>query len=122
MLLENAKASPAELAPKIENYLAKVLGSTVALAAPQSVSQLPFYLRDRYAFLVGQIAGRQCLFMIASSSERESASNIEKHVSQAQVPFPEAIVVVVFEFLDSRTRANLISHHLDFVVPGNQMF
>jgi DNA-binding MarR family transcriptional regulator len=105
----------------IVGYLEKVLGSRLILAKPPKVSHIPFFLRDRYAFLEARVVERSCLFMVARD-KAEPVVSIEKHIRQIQHAFPGLLVIAVFKFLDARTRSAFVAHHINFLVPENQMF
>lgn len=104
-----------------ERYLHDALGIPMAIAPWREEERLPIFLRDRYAFLLGQILDCPCLFMVDKGEEEEAPAVVGKHMEQVRAKCQNP-VVYVRNCITSYNRKRLVEHRVPFIVPGNQMY
>jgi hypothetical protein len=109
------------LAGNITRYLNQTLGEHVTLRPWDWTDRLPLFLRDRYAFVEGDLFECPLLFMVAQTTEEETPATIRKHITQLQKKV-ERPVVYVREHITTYNRRRLIEHRVPLVVPDKQMY
>ena len=104
-----------------ERYLRDALGIPMVITPWREEERLPIFLRDRYAFLLGQILNCPCIFMVDKGEEEEAPAVVGKHMEQVRAKCQNP-VVYVRNCITSYNRKRLVEHRIPFIVPGNQMY
>lgn len=101
-------------------YIENILGLKVSQHRWEEMSQMPFYLQDRYNIQRATIGAVSALFLFPKA-ELEHISALQKHIDRIQKEAHLPIAVVLPEI--SRYRRNaLIEAKIAFVVPGKQLY
>jgi len=106
---------------KLEQYLRETLGIAATSYPWENESGLPQYFRERYRFLKINILGIECVFMIDTGEEEQTAAIIGKQLDQVRARH-NSNVVYVRRAVTSYKRKRLIEQKIPFLVPGNQMY
>lgn len=114
--------APDALIARTGAYVEEVLGMPLELAPTHAAENLPFYLRDRYAFFEGDLLGRRCLFLLpADTDELEAPAALAKQF-QRVANQTSATVVLLLPSLAAYNRKRLIAQRVNFIVVGAQLF
>lgn len=101
-------------------YIENILGLKVSQHRWEEMSQMPFYLQDRYDIQRANIGEVSALFLFPKA-ELEHIAALQKHIDRIQKEAHLPIAVVLPEI--SRYRRNaLIEAKIAFVVPGKQLY
>ncbi|MCU1735738.1 MULTISPECIES: hypothetical protein [unclassified Pseudomonas] len=111
----------------IRLYVGSLLNAEVQLKTA-SVAKLPFHIRDTYTLAdltlrLGSKSGPSLSMLLLLSREDAypGAVTLRKHIQQVQKA-TDKVVVYACKSLSSADRRSLITHHLNFIQPGSQMF
>ena len=104
-----------------KRYLKDALGISVKPRKWPAAGQLPFFLRNLYAFFQATILNTPCLVMVCKGDEEQTPATISKHMDQIQKKW-EHPIIYVHRRVSRYNRKRLIEHKAPFVVPGNQMY
>ncbi len=106
---------------KLKRYLKEALGVDVQLNPWHDEENLPFYLRNLYAFFELKVLSLPCLAMMVKEETEQTPATIEKHMSQVQLRWHHGVIYVRSR-MTAYHRKRLIEHKIPFIVPGNQMY
>jgi DNA-binding transcriptional regulator YhcF (GntR family) len=110
-----------DLQVQLEQYLRDALGIPMLITPWKKGERLPVFLRERYAFLLGQVLDCPCLFMVDKREHEEAPAIIAKHMEQVRPKYSQP-VVYVRNHVTAYNRKRLVEHQIPFIVPGNQMY
>lgn len=99
----------------------EMLGIFVKPEDWRAADQLPFFLRNLYAFFQVTILNTPCLVMVCKGEEEQTPATIRKHMDQVQ-KYWEHPIIYVHRKVTGYNRKRLIEHKVPFVIPGNQMY
>ena len=102
------------------DYLKNILGVDIAIAAWNMAESLPAYLRNGREYDILTIEGQDYL-LIKTSDNRFQLSGFLKQRGKLPDFLPEQMILC-FPRLDSHQRKALIENHVQFIVPGNQIY
>lgn len=105
---------------EIERYLMETLGLQVSIAPWPEASALPFYLQDAYEFAALELLGHRYVLLWTRDAE-PGASELRKRLDKLAELTGVTGVVVAHE-MSSYQRKRLITQHVPFIVPGNQLY
>ena len=105
----------------LSRYLRDTLGIETAPTPWRCAENLPFHLRDTYAFHEVQLLDVPCLLMHDRGDISQSPASIRKHLDLVGDAWPGGIVYVRDTFT-AYNRRRLIEHKVPFIIPGNQMY
>lgn len=105
---------------EIERYLMDTLGLKVSIAPWPEASELPFYLQDAYEFAAMEVLGHIYVLLMARDTE-QGASELRKRLDKL-AELTGATGVFVAQAMNSYQRKRLITQHVPFIVPGNQLY
>jgi DNA-binding MarR family transcriptional regulator len=103
-------------------YVDHVLQTPLIVNGPAATAKLPAFLTQRYRLVQGEILGRPCILMLVAGTHDDTPATIAKHYDLLRRQSPERAVILVAERLSNHNRHRLISHHVPFIIPGNQLF
>lgn len=121
-MLDNHTTVRDALMRTLRDYVEQVLQTPLEFLEDIEGKHVPAFLTHRYDLAAGKILGRQCVFMLSDSLESDTPATISKHQDALQRHFPDSMIVFVTDRLPTHNRHRLISHHVAFIVPGNQLF
>ena len=104
-----------------KRYLKEALGINVQPKKWKEMENLPFFLRNLYAFFEVSILEASCLAMVAKEETEQTPATIRKHIFQVQKKWNHEVIYVKPK-VTAYNRKRLVEHKLPFVVPGNQMY
>ncbi len=104
-----------------ERYIKETLDIIVQPKDWKGAVNLPFFLRNIYAFFQVTILDTSCLAIAAKDEVGQTPATIHKHIVQVQKKWDHEIIYV-HPKITAYNRKRLIEHKLPFVVPGNQMY
>ena len=105
----------------LKSYLETISGFSPHLQVVET-TQLPLFLRNRFAFYSADLFGRPwCLALEDASWDTGSAGEYEKQAAILR-PLLKAPVVFILSALPSNTRNRMVQKGIPFIVPGNQAF
>ena len=104
-----------------ERYLNETLDITVKTQPWEGEGNLPFFLRNMYAFFQVSVLNTRCLVMAPRKEAEQTPSTVRKHKLQVQKKWGYAVLYVSRK-ISAYNRKRLIEHKVPFVVPGNQMY
>lgn len=116
------RSAQIQLIRRTEAYLAAVLGTALHINASTAERSLPFHIGDQYGFFEGPLASQPCLFLVVKAEIPAPPVALEKQLNTIRDKYPARPILLVLAALDSRSRARLISHQIDFVVPDAQLY
>lgn len=102
------------------SYLQEALGVDVTSSIWENAKTLPPYLKSGREYHVLTIAGQEYLLIQTDSSKFKIGSFL-KQCSKFSDFRPEQMILC-FPKLDSRQRKALIENHIQFIVPGSQIY
>ena len=104
-------------------YLEEVLGIPVTAnpMAKSSQAQLPMYVIEKFNLYNINLIDKDVVFAELKNEEGLSILQIEKQLQQINKQLNK-IVVVVLENIQAYNRKRLIEKHINFIVPGKQMY
>lgn len=105
---------------EIERYLMETLGLKVSIAPWPGASGLPFYLQDAYEFAAMEVLGRSYVLLMARDAE-PGTGELRKRLDKL-AELSGATGVFVAQAMSSYQRKRLITQHVPFIVPGNQLY
>lgn len=105
---------------EIERYLMETLGLKVSIAPWPEASGLPFYLQDAYEFAAMAVLGHSYVLLMPRDAE-QGASELRKRLDKL-TELTGVTGVFVAEAMSSYQRKRLITQHVPFIVPGNQLY
>lgn len=105
---------------EIERYLMEILGLKVGITAWPEASSLPFYLQDAYEFAAMEVLGHSYVLLMARDAE-PGAGELRKRLDKL-AELSGATGVFVAQAMNSYQRKRLITQHVPFIVPGNQLY
>lgn len=109
------------LAQEAQAYVRQVLDLPLTLRVAPSLSNLPYFLADRYVLLEGDLLGAPCVFMAAQAAYLETPAVVAKHWRQVRDSVEQPVILLV-DAVSAHNRARLIEQRVPFVVPGNQLY
>ncbi len=104
-----------------ERHLKETLNITVETKKWEDDENLPFFLRDLYAFYQVFLLDTPCLLMVAWDEEEQTPATIRKQMLQVQAKW-DGEVIYLRSSVSAYNRKRLIEQKVPFVVPGNQMY
>ncbi|MDD5198402.1 MAG: hypothetical protein PHC88_01240 [Terrimicrobiaceae bacterium] len=111
----------ASIIQQLRNYVETVSGATLELR-PLEVSQIPLFLRNRYAFHSAALFGRAWSLAVEDASwDPGSPAEYGKQAEILQ-PHLKAPIAFVLSALPSHARNRMVQKGIPFIVPGNQAF
>lgn len=104
-------------------YLDEVLGIPVTASpmAKSSQGQLPMYVIEKFNLYNINLIDKDVVFAELKNEEGLSILQIGKQLQQINKQLNK-IVVVVLENIQAYNRKRLIEKHINFIVPGKQMY
>jgi len=122
MLEKTNNQAEGTFAGTLERYLGDTLHDhSIKVKRFGRVASLPTFLERTYKFYESQIAGRRCIFIVASENTAPP-SELAKHVGTIRSALDDATIILAVPSLSAHNRSRLIAHGISFVVPGNQLF
>jgi DNA-binding MarR family transcriptional regulator len=109
------------LLDKFKCYLREVLGIAVRISDWPGRRNLPFFLRDRYAFLTSEILGSPCLLIIPKEESNQTPATVKKQIVNLREKW-DGEIIYVRRNISSYNRKRLIEQGVAFVIPGNQLY
>jgi len=119
------QSNMANLQDDAKAYIESVLGLRACLK--NVLLKVPFYLRDTYGIfeLTTHLTSESALVMIllvpTQQSEYPGVVQLQKQLAQLRKA-TEGVIVCVYNTLTPHDRRSLITHRLNFIQPGFQMF
>ena len=109
-----------DLYSSFSKYLSEVLGCNPEIDRKSPIHGVPYYILDRYKVSKARILNEEFVIITDNNGEN-TPDNIRKHIKTItdKTGFP---AVYLHRALSSFNRKRLINYHVNFVVPGNQMF
>ncbi|WP_040855933.1 MarR family transcriptional regulator [Thiorhodovibrio frisius] len=104
------------------SHVEHVLQAPLIVDGPAASAKLPAFLTQRYVLVEGEILGRPCILMLGTRLHDDTPATIAKHRDVIRRQSPGRVVILVIERLSNHNRHRLISQHVPFIVPGNQLF
>ncbi|WP_174511307.1 MarR family transcriptional regulator [Methylocella tundrae] len=104
------------------SYVEHVLQTPLIVDGPAASAKLPAFLTQRYVLVDGEILGRPCILMLGTGLHDDTPATIAKHRDLLRRQSRGRAVILVTERLSNHNRHRLISQHVPFIVPGNQLF
>lgn len=105
----------------LKNYLCETLGLQIKLNPWVGKKHLPFFLKDLYALYSASLLDQLCILVVALQSDGTAPGTIHKHLEQieqkAKIP-----CVYVSKSSSSYDCKRLIELHVQFVIPGKQIY
>jgi hypothetical protein len=108
---------------KLKKYIEEVIGEVI-LPNPIRVNQLgslPLYLTENYKFYDAILLGKSLILAQQKVFDEISIHQLSKHQELLRKNI-EKPVVFVFENIEAYNRKRLIEKHINFIVPGKQLF
>ncbi len=68
----------------LKNYINELLSLQVSVEKWDGADQLPFYLRNLYAYYQTVLLNHPCLLMIAKTVPGETPATVQKHLTQVK--------------------------------------
>jgi DNA-binding MarR family transcriptional regulator len=104
-------------------YLNEVLGIYVTAnpIAKSNLGQLPIYVIETFKLYNISLFNKEVVFAELKNDESFSVHQIDKQLQQINKQLNK-IVVVVLENIQAYNRKRLIEKHVNFIVPGKQMY
>lgn len=121
-MLSRSTDSEKALLAAATSYVAHVLQTPLIVDGTVGRAKLPAFLTERYTLVEGEILGRPCILMLATGNHNDTPAMIAKHCDLLRRQSPGQAVILVTERLSNHNRHRLISQHVPFIVPGNQLF
>jgi hypothetical protein len=103
-------------------YVHTILDASLVVETREHDGGFPPFLEERYVFLAARIFDRRCLLMMPRQGSADTPATIAKHRDQVRKYMKAGIVILVTRALSNHNRHRLISHHVPFIVPGNQFY
>ena len=110
-----------ELESRLKRHLKEVLSVEIDTRPWEGEGSLPFYLREAYVFLSGNVLNAPCLFMFDRGTQPITPAAIRKHLFEVGKRW-EGDLIYVAASVDSARRKQLIYQKVAFVIPGNQVY
>lgn len=110
-----------ELLQNFERHLRETLSLSVTPKKWAEANNLPFFLKDQYAFFQVSLLDTPCLLMVTRDKEEQPPATIRKQMLQVRGKW-SGEVVYVCPSATAYNRKRLIEQKVSFVVPGNQMY
>lgn len=104
------------------SYVEHVLQTPLIVDGPAASEKLPAFLTQRYGLFEGEILDQPCILMLGTGFHDDTPATIAKHRDLLRRQSPGWAVIFVTERLSNHNRHRLISQHVPFIVPGNQLF
>ncbi|VFU17735.1 conserved protein of unknown function (plasmid) [Methylocella tundrae] len=121
-MLSRLTDSEKTLLASAASYVEHVLQTPLIVDGPAASAKLPAFLTQRYVLVDGEILGRPCILMLGTGLHDDTPATIAKHRDLLRRQSPGRAVILVTERLSNHNRHRLISQHVPFIVPGNQLF
>jgi DNA-binding MarR family transcriptional regulator len=121
-MLSRLTDSEKTLLASAASYVEHVLQTPLIVDGPAASAKLPAFLTQRYVLVGGEILGRPCILMLGTGLHDDTPATIAKHRDLLRRQSPGRAVILVTERLSNHNRHRLISQHVSFIVPGNQLF
>lgn len=102
-------------------YVREVLGLDFQLL-DFGAANMPFFLRDRYAFSRAQLAGQECLLFMPKQRGTEPAPGILSRDAEKLRDQTQLIPIWVVSQISAYDRRRLIDQRVAFIVPGIQAY
>ncbi|MBM5458815.1 hypothetical protein H8F21_14700 [Pseudomonas sp. P66] len=112
-----------DLQTELKDYVEATLGAKAQLK-PVAL-KVPFHIQDAYrpielGLQLGP-AGLTMLLLLSTGDKYPGIVSLNKHIAQVRKA-TDAVIVYVCKSLSAHERRSLITHHINFVQPGYQMF
>jgi len=107
---------------ELERYVQGTLGVPLSIQPWSGGRNLPFFLKDQYAFFQAKIADLSCILIVAGGEQESTPAMIRKHVDLVQPRAGGEALIYVQKQMSSYNRKRLIDQKVSFIVPGNQMY
>ena len=121
-MLSRLTESEKTLLATATSYVEHILQTPLIVDGPAASAKLPAFLTQRYVLVEGEILGRPCILMLGTRLHDDTPATIAKHRDVIRRQSPGRVVILVIERLSNHNRHRLISQHVPFIVPGNQLF
>ena len=107
----------------IEKYIQEVLGIDVNLnpISKSQLKQLPLYISESYQLYSLKLFNKDVLFAALKNKEGLRILQIEKHLQQIQKQLHQPVVLMLGN-IQAYNRKRLIEKHINFIVPGKQLY
>ena len=107
----------------IEKYIQEVLGMEVNLypISKSQLKQLPLYISESYQLYSLKMFNKDILFAALKNKEGLRILQLEKHTHQIQKQLNQPVVLML-ENVQAYNRNRLIEKHINFIVPGKQLY
>lgn len=103
-------------------YLNQVLGGAAMRVTPsEKTASLPYFLRDTYEVLPGELLGRPVTLACIKGHHPLAARQVDQHAKRLQ-ELLQAPVIIALPEIAAGERKQLIAHGVAFVVPDKQLF
>ncbi|MEG0966075.1 MAG: hypothetical protein RSD81_13480 [Pseudomonas sp.] len=108
---------------EVKDYIESTLGATAQLKPV--LLKMPYHIQDTYKpvelrLQLGPV-GLSMLLLLPTSDKYSGVVALSKHIAQVRKA-TDAVIVYVCKSLTKHERRSLITHHINFIQPGYQMF
>jgi len=111
-----------QLIKELIKYVKDALDITLVIQPWDGRADLPFFLRDQYAFHQTKIMTLPCILMVANSKEETTPAVIRKNIDLLRPRTGKAEIIYIRKQLNSFNRKRLVEQKVCFIIPGNQMY
>lgn len=105
----------------LRHYVTQLLGTRLDIELLDT-PRLPAFVQDRYQLYLAHILQHRCILLAPRDPLDETPGAIAKHLDLIRRDFPDHIVIMIANRISTHNRQRLITQHVPFIVPGNQMF
>ena len=112
----------AQLIKELIKYVKDTLDITLVIQPWNGRADLPFSLRDQYAFYQTKIMTLPCILMVANSKQETTPAVIRKNIDLLRPRTGKAEIIYIRKQLSSFNRKRLVGQKVCFIIPGNQMY
>ncbi len=110
------------LIQELTRYVTDTLAVPLVIQPWDGGRDLPFFLKDQYAFYQTKLAELSCLLIIARGGQEPTPAMVRKHIDLLQPKAGGAAIIYVQKQISSYNRKRLIDQRVCFIIPGNQMY
>jgi DNA-binding MarR family transcriptional regulator len=111
-----------QLIKELIKYVKDTLDIALIIQQWDGRADLPFFLRDRYAFYQTKIMTLPCILMVANSKQETTPAVIRKNIDLLRPKTCKTEIIYIRKQLSSFNRKRLVEQKVCFIIPGNQMY
>ena len=110
------------LIEEIMAYIKNTLAVALVIKSWDGGLDLPFFLKEQYAFYQTEITTIPCILMVSKDKQDATPALVRKHIDLLRPKTSGKEIIYVRKQLSSFNRKRLIEHKVCFIIPGNQMY